>query len=116
MPPTPTPSAEQIEAVREIALLYSFAQAEELTNKLNNASWMATIADLAAWAPLKNDHTRIEGDGVKIDNDRNRLDITNRLRLRLGLNPVESARVAGGGSYCSYTPPLLLGGRGCFEP
>src|SRR5215204_3718925 len=87
------PTPEEIEAVREIALLYSYEQTEQLINGqpeiadsgLNDAQWAATLADVAEWAKVKNKHTRIDGDGVKIDKDRNRLDITNRVRLRLGL-------------------------------
>lgn len=107
--PTPTPTAEQIEAVREIALLYSYAQTETLVEALNDASWAATIADIAEWARVKNKHARIKGDGVEINKDDNRLDITNRVRRRLGLFPSSSSSSAGdsgpGGDYSSYTAP-----------
>lgn len=104
MPPTPTPEEIQIETVREIAQLYSFAQSAALINGLNDVQWTATIADITAWNAVKNKHTQIKGDGVDINKDRNRLDITMRVRRRLGIFPAEPVAESAGGSYVSYTP------------
>lgn len=99
------PTPEQIEAVQEIAQLYSFEQSKTLLGKLNDAQWAATLADLEEWAKVKNKHTIIKGGGVEINKDRNRLDITIRLRRRLQVYPVDPTSFdSGGGVYCSYTP------------
>lgn len=99
------PSPEQVDAVQEIAQLYSFDQTENLLGILNDAQWAATLADITEWGKVKNKHTIIKGNGVEINKDRNRLDITIRLRRRLKVYPADPNELnAGGGSYCSYTP------------
>ncbi len=109
MPLTPPPNEALIEAVRNIALLNSFDYAATLIDGLKQAQWDAMLSDLTAWETVKNDYTIIKGDGVDINSGRDRLDITNRVRRRLGLNGVdESGNAVGtvtGDVYCSYTPP-----------
>lgn len=87
--PTPNPTPEEIESVREIARLSSYADSESRISSLNDAQWAATRADITEWAKVKNKHTIIDGSGVKIDKDRNRLDITNRVRQRFGLSELD---------------------------
>ncbi|MET0754055.1 MAG: hypothetical protein ABWZ66_11805 [Pyrinomonadaceae bacterium] len=85
--PTPTPENEQIESVREIAKLTSFAEAQTLVSSLNDEQWTATLADITLWGTLKNQFTVLKGgrSGVVIDPKESRLEITNRVRNRLGL-------------------------------
>jgi len=82
---------ENVEAVREIALLSSYPDASARLGRLEEVQCTATLDDIAEWAKVKNKHTVIKGDGVEIDKDRNRLDIRNRVRTRFGLPEVDSS-------------------------
>ncbi|HEY0428995.1 MAG TPA: hypothetical protein VGC76_14535 [Pyrinomonadaceae bacterium] len=86
--PTPTPTNEQTETVREIAKLSSFADAQERISSLNDEQWAAMLADITAWSSVKNQFTRLKGgrSGVDIDPGRTRMEIRNRVRVRLGLS------------------------------
>jgi len=85
--PTENPTNDQIESVREIAKLTTFAEAQTLVSSLNNEQWTATLADITLWNSLKNQFTKLKGgrSGVIIDPANSRLEITNRVRNRLGL-------------------------------
>lgn len=89
--PTPTPTEEQIESVREIARLSSFVDTETKVSSLKNAQWAATLADITEWNKVKNKFTKFQGgrSGVVIDKSDNRLEIRNRVRTRLGLAEVD---------------------------
>lgn len=87
----PNPTEDQIEKVRQIANVASFGEVEIRVNNLNQSAWNETVNDIAEWAKVKNKHTRIEGDGVKIDKGDNRLDIRNQVRVRLGYEEVDKS-------------------------
>lgn len=99
----------QVEDVREIALLESFAQAETLCSRLNDVQETATVEDIAEWQKIKNKFNRLAGGklGFYSDKDPKRLAITNRVRRRLGLSGVnseEDANSASSGEIC-YSHP-----------
>lgn len=92
--PNPSPTPEQINAVRDAAHLANRTDAEFYIARLNDAEWADTRQDITEWGLLKNKNTRIKADGVDIDKSRNRLEITNRLRRLFGLAELdENGRV-----------------------
>ena len=86
----PPQESNDVEAVREIALLQSYSDARDRLAALEQVQWDRTRDDIAAWNEVKNKHTKIKSDGVDIDKERDRLDITNRVRRRLELPDVDS--------------------------
>lgn len=93
-------SSEEIENVREIAALPSYAAAETLTTALNTAQEAATRSDIADFNKVKNSFAELKGE-LNTDNTAKRLAIRNRVRTRLGLSWLESeadlARLSGAG-------------------
>ena len=88
MPPTPTPTDDQIAEVREIAQIRDFQTAADLVNSLNDADWARGLAALAEWTRIHRKHVRFKGKGVDLDNERERLQIINEMRVLLGLPPI----------------------------
>ena len=103
--PTPTPTAAQIVAFAEIALI----AADDVLSVISagndqdiiDAKWAATLTDITAWASVGTD----AGDIKKIDTieffegaaANARLDMRNRLRARYGLLPVTEDGIVLGG-------------------
>lgn len=79
----------QVEKVREIVNVSSFAEVKARVDSLNASAWADTVEDIAEWEKVKNKHTKIKGDGVEIDKSDNRLAIRNRVRVRLGYPEVD---------------------------
>lgn len=77
-------NADQIEAVRDIVEVFSDAEVLLKLNALSNAGWQATIRDIAAWELVKDETDVIKGDGIIIEDEKKRLIIRNRVRVRLG--------------------------------
>lgn len=87
----PVPDAEKIETVREIVNVSSAAEVAGRIAVISQAAWTATLNDVTEWSRLKNKHSVIKGDGILIDKSVNRLDIRNRLRVRLGYPEVNAS-------------------------
>jgi hypothetical protein len=79
---------EQIERVREIIRLKSFSATETLVAELNAAQETETISDLGEWAKLRSKFVDVD-EKVKMIAAKNRLVIRNRVRERLGLEPLD---------------------------
>ncbi len=90
MPPIPAPVESEIESVREIARITSYAQTAILVDVLNNSQWSATLDDVDEWSGVKPKHTEIKAGllGANVSPAMRKLVITNRVRERLGLEPV----------------------------
>ena len=88
MPPTPTPTDDQIAEVREIAQIRDFQTAADLVNSLNTSDWTRALAALAEWTRIHRKHVKFRGKGVDLDNERERQQIINEMRVLLGLQPL----------------------------
>ncbi len=93
MPPVPAPVADQVEKVREIARLRTYSHAAALVDGLNDTQWANTLDDIDEWGTVRDDYTEIEKGllGANISPEQQRLKITNRVRERLGLYPLNLA-------------------------
>lgn len=90
----PSPTPEQIGKVREIVNISSKAEiAARINEYCDQSDWIETLSDVEQWDAVKNDHTIIEGDGVKINNDDLRLTVRNRVRVRLGHPEVSASGI-----------------------
>jgi hypothetical protein len=80
-------SAAQIEQVREVIDYTSLTATTVLCASLTAEQETATVTDLDLWDTVKDDNTRIEKGllGANIDPEVQRLQIRNRVRVRLGL-------------------------------
>lgn len=108
MPPTPTPTESDIESVRKIARLKSYTTAETLVNALNDSQWVATLDDIDEWDGVQGKHTKIKAGllGANIDPEEQRLAITNRVRERIGLDPVTLVGTVIGSSGVAASVPV----------
>lgn len=79
----------EIELVREICGLNSFAQADELVGMLPNAGRVQTQADCAEWQTVRLSNIDVEptnsNDGIKLLRETKRQLIRQSMRTRLGL-------------------------------
>ena len=82
----------QIEQVREIAGLGSYAEASTLTANLNLAQVTRTQTDITEWEAIRGDYTEIEKGllGANLSVREQKLHVRNRVRVRLDLLPVKS--------------------------
>ena len=106
MAPSPTPTALEIERVREITRLQSYPDAETLVNLLNDAQWGNTLEDVSEWESVRDKYTAIKGGllGANKDPADRKLAITNRVRERLGLEPLNKrGMVSGSTAFASIT-------------
>lgn len=105
----------QIEDVREIALLDSYAYAQTLCGRLNAVQETATVADIAEWQKVKNKFNKLAGGKLAFYSDKEpkRLAITNRVRRRLGLSGLDSEEDANSRSEICYSNPVDTEICGC---
>lgn len=80
----PNPSEQQIEEIREIVDVSSTAEVAARVALLSQYAWTATISDIAAWIAVRDKTEVIKGGGVEIDDSKTRIEIRNRVRVRLG--------------------------------
>jgi hypothetical protein len=80
-------STAQIERVREIIRYKSYADTETLLLLLNATQETETLSDLGEWVELRSDFVDVDSS-VKISAANSRLVIRNRVRERLGLEPL----------------------------
>lgn len=107
---------EQIETVREIILYTSYDATAVLCSRLSSVQETATIADIAEWATVRSKYTKVSRVGsIYLDSDKgdNRLAIINRVRMRLGLPPIEKIEDAANPSQILVSTPQISGG--CCE-
>jgi hypothetical protein len=96
----PAPNEQSIEKIRTIARLKSYTQAATLVAALNASQWAEMESAITRWNAVRDDYTEIEGGllGANISPRQQRLDITNEVRERLGLNRIsEVSDVSGDG-------------------
>lgn len=99
MPPSPTPTDEETDFVREIAGEASFEFVATLIDNLNDAQWSRALDLVTAWNQFSpGDLMALEGgrEGVKLDDVLNLEDIRRRMRLLLGLPEVRANSLTGG--------------------
>lgn len=87
--------AEFLEDVREIVDVSDSADVALRLSRLSDAGFTATTTrDVPAWQAVVDSNDVIKGDGIVIDDSKTRLDIRNRVRIRLGYPRVgESGQV-----------------------
>lgn len=99
MPPTPTPTDEDIDFVREVAGENVTATIATLIDNLNDAQWLRALDLVTAWNEFAPGSVlRLEGgrEGIH-DSDQEALeDIRRRMRLLLGLPETRDADLLGG--------------------
>lgn len=108
MPPSPEPSDEEIDAVREIAGEVSFTYIGTLIDSLNDAQWSRALDFITAWNQFApGDLMALEGgrEGVKLDDATNLEDVRRRMRLLLGLPEMRDTSLTGG--FSSVSVPVL---------
>lgn len=107
-------SDAQIEMVREIVDDLSFTTVSTFVADLNAAQKLALLADVDLWERVKSDHLIISGskEGLDINAERDREAIRRRVRLRLGLSAISSARLA---ANPSAIQSFVLGGGSYFD-
>lgn len=107
--PSPTPTDEDIDFVREATGEISFAFIATLIDSLNDAQWLRALDLVTAWnefAPGSVLQLKDGGDEGVYDSDQEALeDIRRRLRLLLGLPEVRDASLTGG--FASTSVPVL---------
>lgn len=82
--------SSQIERVREIIDYQSYSATSTLVSLLNAAQESATVDDIDQWETAREKYTEIKAGllGANIDPEKEKLDIRNRVRVRLGLSRV----------------------------
>lgn len=110
MPPSPTPTDEDIDFVREIAGEVSFQFISTLIDNLNDAQWSRAQDLITAWNNYEPGSVMelVNGgrEGVN-EKDQDALeDIRRRMRLLLGLPEVRSIDLTGG--WGSTSVPVLV--------
>ena len=83
----PDATPEQIEEIRLICRINSYSEIEEKVNDLSEAGWSATESDLTEWAKVKNKFYRTSAE-IPVEYSQKRLEITNRIRVRLGYEEI----------------------------
>lgn len=81
----------EIERIREIAGLKTYAQAETLSGQLSAVQRQATRMDIKTYGLVGEGTVGVKGgkEGADYSQSRDREDIRQRVRLRLGLDPVD---------------------------
>ena|SRR5687768_10056838 len=100
MPPSPTPTEEQIDKTREVAGENDYEYVEELIDDLNDSQWARALELHAAWDEYpEGDTIGLEGgrDAVLYSSELSRGDIRVRMRLLLGLPEFRDASLTGQG-------------------
>lgn len=97
--PSPTPTDEDIDSVREVAGELDADYVSTLIDNLNDAQWARALDFVTAWTGFEPGSVlRLEGgrDGIR-DSDQEALeDIRRRMRLLLGLPETRDVSLTGG--------------------
>ena len=96
--PTPTPTDEDVNDVREVTGEISRSLISGLIDNLNDAEWGRALDLVTAWGGIEaGDLLSIEGgrDGVKLVDQENLDDVRRRMRLLLGLPEFRDADITG---------------------
>lgn len=100
MPPSPAPTGQQIDKVREIAGENDFDYVSDLIDDLSDARWIRALELMVPWAEYPaGDAIALQGgrDAVLYSSESSREDIRRRLRLLLGLPELRDASLTGMG-------------------
>lgn len=107
--PSPTPTDEDIDFVREVAGELDFDLVSTLIDSLNDAQWLRALDLVTAWNEYAPGSVmRLEDGGRQgvFDSDQEALeDIRRRLRLLLGLPETRDTDLTGG--FGSTSVPVL---------
>lgn len=109
MPPTPTPSNEEINLVREVAGELDFDYVSSLIDNLNDAQWGRALELVDAWNEITpGDLLSLAGgrEGVKLSDQEGLDDVRKRMRLLLGLPELRSTDITG--QFGSASVPVLV--------
>lgn len=79
------------EDVREICRVKSLAEITERLKRLTDPQWTRTQADITEFAAIRNDNNEIKSGllGANISPKKLRLEICNRIRVRLGYDELD---------------------------
>lgn len=97
--PTPTPTNEDINFVREVAGELDFDFVSSLIDELNDDQWLRALDLVDAWNEIApGDLIGLKGgrDGVRLETQESLDDIRVRMRLLLGLPELRDASITGG--------------------
>ncbi len=107
MPPSPTPTDEDINYVREVAGENDYDLIAEIIDNLNDAQWDRALVLVTAWNNISpGDLLGIDGgrDALKLSDQEGLDDVRARMRLLLGLPEFRDSGLTGGpGSYALET-------------
>lgn len=99
MPPSPTPTDEDVNFAREVAGENDSVLIAALVDNLNDAQWSRALDLITAWNQFApGDLLGLEGgrEGVKLSDQAGLDDLRKRLRLLLGLPELRDAALTGG--------------------
>lgn len=108
MPPTPAPTEEDINFVREVAGELDYDAAATLIDSLNDAQWARALELVDAWNEVEpGGLIALAGgrEGVKLSDQEGLDDIRKRMRLLLGLPELRSSDITG--LFGSVSVPVL---------
>lgn len=109
MPPSPTPTNEDINFVREVAGELSFTLISSLIDELNDDQWGRALDLVTFWN--ETDPGALIGlaggrEGVRLETQEGLDDIRARMRLLLGLPELRDSSITGGAATTSV--PVLF--------
>lgn len=96
--PSPTPTDEDVNDVREVAGEISRSGIATLIDNLNDAEWGRALDLVSAWREITpGDLLSLEGgrEGVRLSDQEGLDDIRRRLRLLLGLPELRDSSITG---------------------
>ena len=99
--PSPTPTDEDIDSVREVAGENDTSFITTLIDNLNDAKWARALDLIVAWSDFPAGSVlQLEGgrEGVKLSHELSREDIRKRMRLLLGLPELRDVGLTGLGA------------------
>jgi hypothetical protein len=97
--PSPTPTDEDVDAVREVAGEFDATYISTLIDNLNDAQWARALDFATAWNGIApGDLIALEGgrEGVRLSDQEGLDDIRRRMRLLLGLPEFRDSSITGG--------------------
>jgi hypothetical protein len=98
MPPSPTPTDEDVNDVREVTGEVSRSAIATLIDNLNDAEWGRALDLVTAWHGIEpGDLLTLEGgrEGVRLSDAEGLDDIRRRMRLLLGLPEFRDGSITG---------------------
>jgi hypothetical protein len=102
--PSPTPTDEDINDVREVAGELDYEFVSSLIDELNDAQWARALDLVSAWGEIApGDLIALSGgrDGVQLSDQEGLDDIRARMRLLLGLPELRDGSITGQSASCS---------------